>query len=66
MSSLPSADPSGVDSNCASNAWSRMFFEWPYRCISQDPLEKYFGMQRQKGKTNDNPTIMEVIKMVKP
>ena len=30
--------------------------------ISQDPLEKYFGMQHQKGKTNDNPTVMEVVK----
>ena len=30
--------------------------------ISQDPLEKHFGMQRQKGKSNDNPTVMECIK----
>ena len=30
--------------------------------ISQDPLEKYFGMQRQKGKSNDNPTVLEFVK----
>ena len=29
--------------------------------ISQDPLEKHFGMQRQNGKSNDNPTVMECI-----
>jgi len=30
--------------------------------ICQDPLEKYFGMQRQYGGTNDNPTIMDFAK----
>ena len=30
--------------------------------ICQDPLEKYFGMQRQSGGTNDNPTVMEFAK----
>ena len=30
--------------------------------ISQDPVEKHFGMLRQKGKSNDNPTVMECIK----
>lgn len=30
--------------------------------ICQDPLEKYFGCQRQRGKTNDNPTVAEVFK----
>ena len=25
--------------------------------ISQDPLEKYFGCQRQKGDTNANPNL---------
>jgi len=30
--------------------------------ILQDPLEKYFGMQCQKGKANDNPTVMEFVK----
>ena len=24
--------------------------------ISQDPLEKFFGCQRQRGRTNENPT----------
>ena len=28
--------------------------------ISQDPLEKYFGVQHQKGK--DNPTMLEFVK----
>ena len=30
--------------------------------ICRDPLEKYFGMQRQSGGTNDNPTVMEFAK----
>ena len=25
--------------------------------INQDPLEKYFGIQRQAGKSNENPTV---------
>ena len=27
--------------------------------LSQDPLEKFFGCQRQRGGTNENPTIQE-------
>ena len=30
--------------------------------ISQDPLEKHFGMLQQKCKSNENPTVMECIK----
>ena len=30
--------------------------------ICQDPLEKYFGMQRQCGGTNDNPTVRDFAK----
>ena len=30
--------------------------------ISQDPLEKYFGRQRQRGKVNENPTVSQVLK----
>ena len=30
--------------------------------ISQDPLEKYFGMQRQKGSTNANPNVAQFLK----
>lgn len=30
--------------------------------LSQDPLEKFFGCQRQKGRTNDNPTAYEFMK----
>lgn len=30
--------------------------------INQDPLEKFFGMQRQSGKSNENPTVSEFIK----
>ena len=30
--------------------------------LSQDALEKFFGCQRQKGKTNDNPTVYEFLK----
>jgi len=30
--------------------------------ICQDPLEKYFGMQRQAGATNDNPTVLQFTK----
>uniref|UniRef100_A0A1X7VAJ7 Transposable element P transposase-like RNase H C-terminal domain-containing protein n=1 Tax=Amphimedon queenslandica TaxID=400682 RepID=A0A1X7VAJ7_AMPQE len=25
--------------------------------ISQDPLEKYFGRQRQRGRVSENPTV---------
>ena len=27
--------------------------------ISQDPLEKFFGCQRQRGATSDNPNVSE-------
>jgi len=30
--------------------------------LSQDPLEKYFGMQRQKGGTNANPNVAQFLK----
>lgn len=30
--------------------------------INQDPLEKFFGVQRQSGKSNENPTASEFIK----
>jgi len=30
--------------------------------LSQDVLEKFFGCQRQKGNTNDNPTVYEFLK----
>lgn len=30
--------------------------------LSQDPLEKYFGIQRQRGATNENPTAAEFMK----
>jgi len=30
--------------------------------LCQDPLEKFFGLQRQRGNTNDNPTLTEVQK----
>uniref|UniRef100_A0A1X7VB23 Transposable element P transposase-like RNase H C-terminal domain-containing protein n=1 Tax=Amphimedon queenslandica TaxID=400682 RepID=A0A1X7VB23_AMPQE len=29
------------------------------RCICQDPLEKFFGCQRQIGTTHDNPNVKE-------
>ena len=29
--------------------------------ISQDPLEKFFGMQCQRGRTNENPTIHQAL-----
>lgn len=29
------------------------------RRICQDPLEKFFGCQRQIGRTHDNPTVKE-------
>ena len=28
-------------------------------CISQDPLENFFGCQRQRGGTSDNPNVLE-------
>jgi len=30
--------------------------------LSQDPLEKFFGIQRQRGATNENPTAAEFMK----
>lgn len=30
--------------------------------LCQDPLEKYFGMQRQTGKSNENPSVVEFAK----
>ena len=27
------------------------------RCIMQDPVEKYFGLQRQRGRVNENPNV---------
>ena len=29
--------------------------------ISQDPLEKFFGLQRQRGRSNENPTTVEFL-----
>ena len=29
------------------------------RRITQDPLEKYFGLQRQRGSVNENPSSQE-------
>ena len=29
--------------------------------LSQDPLEKFFGCQRQQGNTNDNPKVHEFL-----
>ena len=29
--------------------------------LSQDPLEKFFGCQRQQGRTNDNPKVHEFL-----
>ena len=30
--------------------------------INQDPLEKFFGIQRQAGRSSDNPTVAQFIK----
>ena len=30
--------------------------------LSQDPIEKFFGCQRQKGRSNENPTVAEFFK----
>lgn len=30
--------------------------------ISQDPLEKFFGIQRQRGRVNENPSVQEFCK----
>ena len=30
--------------------------------INQDPIEKCFGIQRQAGRVNENPTVAEFIK----
>ena len=30
--------------------------------LSQDPIEKFFGCQRQQGRSNENPTVAEYFK----
>lgn len=30
--------------------------------VSQDPIEKFFGQQRQRGSSNDNPNALQFIK----
>ena len=30
--------------------------------LSQDPLEKFFAVQRQRGRTNENPNVYEFLK----
>ena len=30
--------------------------------VNQDPLEKFFGIQRQSGKSSDNPTVAQFVK----
>ena len=30
--------------------------------LQQDPLEKYFGRQRQRGRVNENPTVAQYLK----
>ena len=30
--------------------------------VSQDPIEKFFGCQRQRGKVNENPNVQEFMK----
>ena len=30
--------------------------------ISQDPIEKFFGCQRQRGRVNENPNVQEFLK----
>ena len=32
------------------------------RRISQDPLERFFGLQRQRGKVNEHSSVQEFIK----
>ena len=34
--------------------------------LNQDVLEKHFGKLRQRGATNDNPTVAESVKTPKP
>lgn len=31
-------------------------------CLNQDPIEKFFGQQRQRGRTNENPNAAEFMK----
>jgi len=30
--------------------------------LSQDPIEKFFGQQRQRGSFNDNPNVSQFVK----
>lgn len=30
--------------------------------MSQDPLKNFFGMQRQRGGTNENPNVQQALK----
>ena len=31
-------------------------------CICQDPIENFFGQQRQRGRVNENPNVAEFMK----
>ena len=31
--------------------------------ICQDPLEKFFGCQRQRGRVNENPSVARTLKL---
>ena len=33
--------------------------------LSQDPIEKFFGCQCQKGRSNENPTVAEFFKTLR-
>lgn len=32
------------------------------RRVTQDPLEKFFGLQRQRGRVNENPNVAQFLK----
>ena len=32
------------------------------RRVTQDPLEKFFGLQRQRGRVNENPNVSQFLK----
>lgn len=35
------------------------------RRVTQDPLEKFFGLQRQRGRVNENPNVAGFLKNTK-
>ena len=48
-----------IDHSSPTEVWVKVF---PSEKVSQDPIEKFFGCQRQRGRVNENPNAQEFLK----